>query len=89
MANHKTTDQPGSNDAQPGRERTRNQNAENSGGQRPNGEKVMTNANKSKQGEEDDHDIKGKSKKELADERGGHGHSGHSSSRNGSQSNAS
>ena len=49
MANHKTTDQPGSNVLKPGRERSRNQNAQNSGGQRPNGEKTMTNANKTKQ----------------------------------------
>lgn len=88
MANNKTTDQPGSNDAQPGRERSRNQNAHDSGGQRPNGEKVMTNANKSKQGDEDNHNTQNKSKKELADERGGHGHSGHSSNRSGSDSNA-
>lgn len=85
MANHKTTDQPGSNDLQPGRERSRNQNAQNSGGQRPNGEKNMTPVNKSKQGEEDDHMLQKKSKQELADERGGHGHSGHSNSRNGSR----
>ena len=85
MANHKTTDQPGSNDTQPGRERSRNQNAQNSGGQRPNGEKTMTNANKSKQGDEDNHSLQGESVSELADERGGHGHSGHSHSRNGSR----
>ena len=89
MANNKTTNQPGSNDAQPNGKRTRNQEAHDTGGQRPNGEKVMTNANKSKQDEEEDHDVQSKSKNELADERGGHGHSGHSSSRNGSQSNAS
>ncbi len=88
MANNKTTNQPGSNDAQPGRERSRNQNAQNSGGQRPNGEKTMINSNKSKQGEEDNHTMQSKTKSELAAERGGHGHSGHSSSRNGSESNA-
>ncbi|MBD2751547.1 hypothetical protein [Spirosoma validum] len=85
MANNKTINQPGSNDAQPGRERSRNQNAQNSGGQRPNGEKTMTNTNKTKQGEEDNHNLQDISKSELADERGGHGHSGHSDSRNGSR----
>ncbi|UFH55993.1 hypothetical protein [Spirosoma sp. KNUC1025] len=85
MANHKTTNQPGSNDLQPNAERTRNQQAHDTSKNRPNGEREMTNANKSKQGEEDDHSMQGMSKKELADERGGHGHSGHSSSRNGSR----
>jgi hypothetical protein len=32
--------------------------------------------------------MQSKTKSELAAERGGHGHSGHSSSRNGSESNA-
>lgn len=85
MAHNKTTDQPGSNDMQPGRERSRNQQAHDTSGQRPNGERTMTNSNKSKQGEEDDHSTQNMSKKELADERGGHGHSGHSDSRNGSR----
>ncbi|QDK82298.1 hypothetical protein EXU85_28290 [Spirosoma sp. KCTC 42546] len=85
MANHKTTDQPGSNDLQPGRERSRNQNAQNSGGQRPNGEKTMTNANKNKQGPEDEHLWPTESKAELTEERGGHSHSGHSGDRNGSR----
>ncbi|MVM32910.1 hypothetical protein GO755_22915 [Spirosoma sp. HMF4905] len=85
MANHKTTDQPGSNNLQPGRERTRNQNAQNSGGQRPNGEKTMTNANKSKQGPEDEHFWSDKSNPELVEERGEHGHLGHSGNRNGSR----
>lgn len=87
MANDNTTDQPGSNDAQPGRERSRNQNARNSGGQRPNGEKTMTNSDKTMQGPEEEHDpaTTGKTKDELADERGGHGHSGHSGNRNGSR----
>lgn len=88
MANNKTTNQPGSNDLQPGRERSRNQEANDTGGQRPNAEKTMTNANKTKQGEEDNHDTQKMSKKELADERGGHGRSGHSSNRSGSESNA-
>ncbi|CCG98640.1 hypothetical protein FAES_0629 [Fibrella aestuarina BUZ 2] len=52
----------------------------------------MTNANKSKQEPEDNHAPMGrqgtpggKTKTKLADERGGHGHSGHSNSRNGSR----
>ncbi|GAB4020883.1 hypothetical protein [Spirosoma koreense] len=85
MANHKTTDQPGSKDLQANHDRTRNQQAHDTGKDRPNGERVMTNANKSKQGEEDDHTTQGMSTEELAEERGGHGHSGHSSSRNGSR----
>ncbi|WP_020594976.1 hypothetical protein [Spirosoma panaciterrae] len=85
MANHKTTDQPGSNDMQPNRERTRNQQAHDTGGQRPNAEREMTNANKSKQGPENDHSNQSMSQSELAEERGGHGHSGHSNSRNGSR----
>ncbi|QJW88817.1 hypothetical protein HNV11_05180 [Spirosoma taeanense] len=85
MANNKTTNQPGSNDKQPHEERTRNQEAHDTSGMRPNAERNMTNANKSKQGPEDDNVLHGKSKEELADERGGHGHSGHSGSRNGSR----
>ncbi|MBD2700643.1 hypothetical protein IC229_08350 [Spirosoma sp. BT702] len=85
MSNHKTTNQPGSNDLQPGRERSRNQQANDTGGQRPNGERTMTNANKTKQGPEDDHQSSDKTKHQLEDERGGHGHSGHSNSRNGSR----
>ncbi|GAB4050634.1 hypothetical protein [Spirosoma litoris] len=81
MANHKTTDQPGSNNLQPGRERTRNQNAQNSGGQRPNGEKTMTNANKTRQGPEDEHLFANDNAVELVE----HGHSGHSGHRNGSR----
>ncbi|GAB3961908.1 hypothetical protein GCM10028805_61620 [Spirosoma harenae] len=88
MANHKTIDQPGSNDLQPGRERTRNQNARDTGGQRPNGEKYMTNANKSKQGPEDNHSMPSQNKHDLINERGSHGHSGHSHNRSGSESNA-
>ncbi|QHV95952.1 hypothetical protein [Spirosoma endbachense] len=85
MANNKTTNQPGSNNLQPNDGRTRNQNAHDTGGQRPNGERTMTNANKSKQGPEEEHNVEGKTKSELAEERGGHGHSGHSDSRNGSR----
>ncbi|WP_338875603.1 hypothetical protein WBJ53_08285 [Spirosoma sp. SC4-14] len=85
MSNHKTTDQPGSNNLQPNGDRTRNQQAHDTSKTRPNGERTMTNANKTKQGPEDNHDLNGKTKNELADERGGHGHSGHSSSRNGSR----
>ncbi len=85
MANNKTTNQPGSNDMQPHAERTRNHEAHDTSKNRPNGERTMTNSNKSKQGEEEDHDLEGKSKSELADERGGHGHSGHSGNRNGSR----
>ncbi|GAB4040175.1 hypothetical protein [Spirosoma gilvum] len=85
MANHKTTDQPGSNDKQPNRERTRNQQAHDTSGQRPNMEQEMSNENKSKQGPENKHTNQDMNKAELADERGGHGHSGHSNSRNGSR----
>lgn len=85
MAHNKTTNQSGSDNLQPNDSRTRNQNARDTGGQRPNGEKVMTNANKTKQGPEDDHSLADKSTNELADERGGHGHSGHSGNRNGSR----
>ncbi|QMW01134.1 hypothetical protein [Spirosoma foliorum] len=85
MANHKTTDQPGSNDLQPGRERSRNQNAQNSGGQRPNGEKTMTNANKTRQGAEDEHFFANDNAVELTEARGDHEHLGHSGRRNGSR----
>ena len=85
MTNHKTADQPGSDDWQPGRERSRNQKAQNSGGQRFNGEKTMTNANKTKQGTEDEHLWPNDSKAELAEKRGVHDHSGHSNSHNGSR----
>ena len=50
-----------------------------------NAEQTMTNANKSKQGPENEHMHQEMSKAELADERGGHGHSGHSGNRNGSR----
>ena len=76
MANNKTMNQPGSEES-----RT---NARDTNGERPNMEREMSNENKSKQEPEDDHKAP-KSKKELADERGGHGHSGHSDSRNGSR----
>lgn len=85
MSNHKTTDQPGSKDLQANHDRTRNQEAHDTGKDRPNAERVMTNANKSKQGSEENHDRHDKTKSELAHERGGHGHSGHNSSRNGSR----
>ncbi len=83
MANNKTTNQPGSNDKQPHGEQTRHTDARDTSKNRPNGERTMTNADKSKQGPEDD--FSNMSKAELADERGGHGHSGHSNSRNGSR----
>jgi len=88
MANNKTTDQPGSNDKQPHEERTRNHEAHDTSFTRPNGERTMQESNKTKQGPEDDHnpETTGKSTADLAEERGGHGHSGHSSSRNGSRS---
>lgn len=76
MANNKTTRQPGS---EPG-----HAHGYDTTGHRPNMEQVMGNENKSKQEPEEDHKAP-KSKKELADERGGHGHSGHSNSRNGSR----
>lgn len=77
MANNKTTRQPGSEPSHGhGRDTT---------GERPNMEREMSNENKSKQGPEDDHHTD-KTKTELAKERGGHGRSGHSSSRSGSDS---
>ncbi|WP_375447148.1 hypothetical protein [uncultured Fibrella sp.] len=86
MANHKTTDQPGSNDKQPHSERTRNHEAHDTSFTRPNGEQTMQSSNKSKQSPEEDHNpASSEPKSELAEERGGHGHSGHSSSRNGSR----
>ncbi len=87
MATNKTTNQPGSNDQQPNSERTRNYEAHDSGGERPNAEQTKQTSNKSKQAPEEEHDpaITGKSKDELANERGGHGHSGHSGNRNGSR----
>lgn len=85
MANKKTTDQPGSNDMQPHRERTRNQQAHDTSYARPNAERTFSNKHKSVQRPEEDHTTD-KSKKELARERGGHGRSGHSSSRSGSDS---
>lgn len=81
----KTTDQPGSNDQQGSSTHSRNHEANDTGGKRPNMEQVMDTENKSKQEPEDDHDPAHQSKEELADERGGHGHSGHSGSRNGSR----
>ena len=85
MANNKTTDQPGSKDLQANHKRTRNYEAHDTGKDRPHGERSMTSSDKSKQGPEEDHTLENKTKSELADERGGHGHSGHSSSRNGSR----
>ncbi|MCK8490816.1 MULTISPECIES: hypothetical protein [Spirosoma] len=85
MAHNKTTDQPGSKDLQANHKRTRNQEAHDTGKDRPNAEREMTSSNKSKQGPEDDHSTENKTTAELAYERGGHGHSGHSGSRNGSR----
>ena len=85
MANNKTTDQPGSKDLQANHKRTRNYEAHDTAKDRPHGERSMTNSDKSVQGEEENHDIQAKSTSELADERGGHGHSGHSGNRNGSR----
>ena len=85
MASNKTTDQLKSNDKQPHRERTHDQEAHDTTGQRPNGERTMQPSNKAKQKPEEDHSVDEKSNRELADERGGHGHSGHSGNRNGSR----
>lgn len=85
MANHKTTDQPGSKDLQANHKRTRNYEAHDTGKDRPNAERNMADSDKSKQAPEEDHIMTDKTKFELAEERGGHGHSGHSSSRNGSR----
>lgn len=85
MANHKSVDQPGSKDEQPHSERTRKHEFHDTSFTRPNAERNMQPSNKTKQGPEEEHVLHGKSKAELAEERGGHGHSGHSSSRNGSR----
>lgn len=85
MANHKTTDQPGSKDLQANHKRTRNYEAHDTGKDRPHAERSMLGSDKSVQREEEDHTLTDKTKTELAEERGGHGHSGHSSSRNGSR----
>ena len=85
MAHNKTTNQPGSNDQQPHSERTRNQEAYDTSKNRPNAERNYSNEHKSVQRPEEDHHTD-KTKGELARERGGHGHSGHSSSRSGSDS---
>lgn len=87
MANNKTTNQPGSNDEQPHSERTRKHEFHDTSFTRPNGEKTMQPSNKTKQGPEEEHDpaVNEKTKSELAEERSGHGHSGHNSSRKGSR----
>lgn len=85
MAHNKTTDQPGSNDKQANSKRTRNTEAHDTGGDRPNMEQSFGNQDKSKIGPANTEDIHEKTKSELAEERGGHGHSGHSGSRNGSR----
>ncbi|GAB3801536.1 hypothetical protein GCM10028819_28940 [Spirosoma humi] len=85
MANHKTTDQPGSKDLQANHKRTRNYEAHDTGKDRPNAERAMIGSDKSVQREEEEHSMENKTNAELAEERGGHGHSGHSSSRNGSR----
>jgi len=66
MSNHKTTHQPGSKDLQANHKRTRNQEARDTGKDRPNAERMMTNANKSKQGAEENHDRHDKTRSELA-----------------------
>ena len=72
----KSTTQPGAN---PNRGQHRDTD-----GQKPNMQQVRSNEHKTKQGPEDDHS--GKTLSELRDERGGHGRSGHSSKRSGSDS---
>lgn len=74
----KSTTQPGANP-------NRNQHRDTDG-QKPNMQREMSNEHKSKQGPEDDHSNEGKTLDQLRDERGGHGHSGHSSKRSGSDS---
>jgi|GEM_PF-1881654 len=86
MANNKTTNQPGSNDKQPNSKRTRNYEARDTSGEQPNMEQTRSNHDKSKQGNPVPDSAEGKTKAELQHERGGHGRSGHSSSRNGSDS---
>jgi hypothetical protein len=74
----KTSRQPGANP-----ERNHHHDTD---GHKPNMQQVRSTENKSKQGPEDDHSNSGKSLDQLRQERGGHGHSGHSSSRSGSDS---
>ncbi|GAB3262627.1 hypothetical protein GCM10027347_28480 [Larkinella harenae] len=84
MANNKTTDQPGSNDKQGNSKRTRNYDARDTSKMTTHMETMRSNQDKTKQGDHEDHTQK--SKAELQEERGGHGRSGHSSSRSGSDS---
>ena len=69
MANHKTTDQPGSNNKQPNTGRTRNVDARDTSGQQPNLERTRSNQNKSKQVNPEP-DTHAKTKSELEHERG-------------------
>ncbi len=82
MANNQSTNQPGAKT-----EESRTKKFRDTSGNRPNGEQEMTNDDKTKQGQEDEHDpaLLDKSKAELTYERGGSGRSGHSNSRNGSR----
>lgn len=84
MAHNKTTDQPGSNDKQGNSQRTRNVEAHDTAKDKPHMEQIRSTQDKSKTGPaETDPDA---TKSELQHERGGSGHSGHSSSRSGSDS---
>lgn len=79
----KSTTQPGANPQQ--------NHHKDTDGNKPNMQRKFSNENKSKQGPEDDHPDAGRSNEgktldQLRDERGGHGRSGHSSKRSGSDS---
>ncbi|WP_234734975.1 hypothetical protein [Tellurirhabdus bombi] len=86
MANNKTTNQPGSDNKQPNSDRNRNVDARDTSGQKPNMEQERSNRDKTVQGDNEPDSAEGKTKTELEHERGGHGRSGHSSSRSGSDS---
>ncbi|WP_345241756.1 hypothetical protein [Nibrella saemangeumensis] len=86
MGNNKTTHQPGANDRQPHSERSQQHEAYDTSQQKPHMEQIRSDQDKSKQGEEENHDPNAKTKSELQFERGGHGRSGHASTRNGSES---
>ena len=74
----KSTSQPGANPQQ--------NHHKDTDGNKPNMQRSFSNEHKSKQGPEDDHSNAGKTLDQLRDERGGHGRSGHSSKRSGSDS---
>ncbi|GAA4398936.1 hypothetical protein GCM10023187_10100 [Nibrella viscosa] len=83
---NKRTDQPGSVDKQANHDRTRNTQARDTAKNKPHMEQIRSDQDKSVQEPEENHDPNAKTKSELMFERGGHGRSGHASTRNGSES---